>query len=387
MLNYDDPDYFDKWLARDCVNKYIFKYKDYDCDRYVIDLSSTEAWKQFDNISSFIQKEYKKLSFYSIRLDTNRSNFHAKDGEIYSFLIFILKISQNSQRIHIYLSFSMHYIMFSNLLYILNPNQVRSFILYESKIDLTDEAISKMTHFINQCTQLVLFHVQFGEVYNNNHFKLYETITKKETISEIFIDDTKLENKKDINTIFDMIMKSNHVTIFKILKHRISYDFKPEEKRDELAMKHDMLFKKRIIEMFNTNKTINHFELYGPFCHLSNASDSHFILLKSIFEALQNNNVIKKLIIPVMCIYNKNVKIISTLCINVLQYHNATLELFKIQKERFITQPAYLSKLLVDLKPFLERNKYNNIRRQKTLFMTMLDNINLSETNKKQRIN
>jgi len=395
MLNYDDPDYFNKWLNRDFIKQY-FKRCD-ECQHFELNLSTPQAWDHFDHISAFISTQCNSVSFCRITLINMRSskNNQIDSNNILSLLILILLLSKNVNKMRIHISFHVHQEVLFHILSMINPQSLFTFISSYGYLELSDKTFNRINEYIDKCTQIKLFYIKTNKIKNDNSIKLYQILNSKDTIEEIFTDDFLLYDERTTDVIFNMILNNERIKILKIIKSKTCFDFEPYEERNRLAMEHEKHVLSWIIRFIREKITLRHFELNGHFYFLLHEEKKHHIdcelfLLNSIFEAIQNNNNIKTISLPAYEIWDHNHHKLLTLCVQTLQ-KNSKLERIEFRYNNLSYSRdgtlGFYRNLSSQLKPFLERNKHNNIKKENTLFMTILDNIDLSETNKKQRIN
>lgn len=394
MLNYDDPDYFNKWLARDSVKKYIGRCG--ECQNFVLKLSTPEAWDQFDHISSFISTKCHLLSFCSVHIVNMPSakNHHIDHNKICQLLILVLLLSKNVKKMRIHMSFYMHREVFFHILTLINPQSLCTLVFANESIELSDDVFNQIKQYIDKCTQLKLFYIKTGKIHNDNNVKLYQLLNSKETIEEIFTDDRSLDDEGTSDIIYNMILNNERIKILKMIKRKSFFDFNPYDQRKELSLKHEEHFLSWIIRFIQEKTSLYHLEINGHFYNLicketNRSTNPEFYLLETIFKLLQNKNNIKTLSLLAYDIYDHNQHVFATLCLQMLQ-KNSRLEHIEFREQsydRYGSNEFYRG-LSNRLKPYFDRNKHNNIRRERTLFETMLNDIDLSSCNtKKQRIN
>lgn len=387
----EDPDYFNKWLQQDSVNKFIYKSEKYD--GFELNMSSTESWEKFDTIRHFIESQSDKIAFSNITLINRNSNScHQK---MYDLLLLMLIISKDLNRMRLHISFHMHEMLFFHLLSIINHKTVTCFILNDTKIKFNDVNTQKIIAFINKCTKIKTFHIEATKIKNGNNLLYYNALNNKDSISEIFISDNLMTSENDMDDIFNMTLNNKNLSILKILKTKWLYDFTPRDQREEISTKHDQRMIDWIIKSIETNSSsIYLFEMFGSFLFKGDNKFREYDLMKRIFESFKDNTTIKTLHMFSEDIYylRYNIDKFTQFMIELFKDHVSVLEDIVFNIKRMIGRPQDMKtttdKLLSAIQPYLDRNKHNNIKRERTLFETMLDEIDLSScNNKKQRIN
>jgi len=152
----EDPDYFNRWLQQNSINKFIYKSEKYD--GFKLELTTDEAWKQFDYIRYFIEEHPDKLVFYDIKMINHTSN--ACHQKMYDLLLLMLIISKKAKTMRIHIYFHMHELLFFHLLSVINHDSITCFILNDTKIKMNDVNTQKIIAFINKCKKIETFHIE-----------------------------------------------------------------------------------------------------------------------------------------------------------------------------------------------------------------------------------